>query len=501
MKNKKKLIIIICIVAVVAVAVLLMGRNARLKAQEAQAAVQTRALSTMTLADTVSVTGRVESTNSVNVYSPVATLAVKTVNVEVGDMVKAGDLLCELNTDNLQKDIDQSQAAIEASESSTSQTVKSNEMKYNNAVGNLNNGLNAQVNSAKASFESAQANQARTNEQYYAALDAKNQAKAVLDQKQADYNTALAADPSGQAPATIEAQNAMTAAQIAYDQAAQTESQLASATYDAQKAVENARLALEAAQTAANQEIEAYKQAVNSSETAANTDSQEIALEKLQMQLDQSKITSPIDGTVTAVNAVEGGPSSGVLFVVESTDGLQISTTVKEYDVNRVKTGMTANIQSDGTGEDVYEGKLRSIAPAAVVQTSAISGTGTVQAGSSSDVEFDAVVDVTSQDTGLKIGMNARVDIVLDQKDNVLAVPYDAVVENTAGEKVVYAQVQGEQGSVTYQEIPVITGMETDFYIEVSGKDLKEGMLIVTNPDAIPFLNNRALPSASASAS
>lgn len=490
MKNKKKIIIIICVVVVIAVILLLMGRNARLLAQEAGAAVQTRALSTMTLADTVGVTGTVESTKSENVYSPVATLAVKTVDVEVGDKVKAGDLLCELNTDNLEKDIAQSQAAIDASESTAGQTIESNEMKYENAVNNLNNGLNAGINSANAAINSAQTGLNQALENYNAAHSAFLAAEAALNTEKAKYEAAYANDPNAD-------KTAFNAAQAAYDQAYLQEVTGSSTLYGAQKAYDSAVLAQQAAVNAANQEIEAYKKAVDSSKSSANTDSQEIALEKLQMQLEQSKITSPIDGTVTVVNAVEGGSSSGVLFVIENTDGLQISTTIKEYDVNRVTTGMTANIQSDGTGDDIYEGKLRSVAPAAVTQTSAVSGT---TSGASSEVEFDAVVDVTSQNTALKIGMNARVDIVLDQKDNVLAVPYDAVVENAAGEKVVYAAVQGEKGLVTYQEIPVITGMETDFYIEVSGKFLKEGMLIVTNPDAIPSWNN-ALPSASASAS
>lgn len=491
MKNKKRLIIIICAAAVIAVILILMGRNASLMAKEADAAVQTRVLSTMTLADTVNVTGTVESTNSVKVYSSVATLAVKTVDVEVGDKVKAGDLLCELNTDSLQKDIAQSQASIDSSESTSGQTIETNEMKYENAVNNLNSGMNASINSANAGVNSAQTALNQALENYNAAHSSFLAAEAALNTEKAKYEAAYAIDPNAD-------KTALNAAQAAYDQAYLKEVTCSSTLYGAQKAYDSAVLAQQAAVNAANQEIEAYKKAVDSSETSANTDSQEIALEKLLMQLEQSKITSPIDGTVTAVNAVEGGSSSGVLFVVEDTDGLQIATTIKEYDVNNVKTGMMTNIQSDGTGDEVYEGKLRSIAPASVAQTSAISGT--TQTSSSSDVEFDAVVDVTSQNTGLKIGMNARVDIILDQKDNVLAVPYDAVIENAAGEKVVYSAVQGEKGSMTYQEIPVITGMETDFYIEVSSKDLKEGMLIVTNPDAIPSLNNPML-SASASAS
>lgn len=474
MKKRTKWIIAICVIAVVAVSLLLAGRNARLAAAQADASVQTRSLTKMTLADTVNVTGTVESKDSENVYSALATLTVKTVYVSVGDKVNAGDKLCELNTDNLQKDVEQSEASLDTSQSTAQQQVNSSQEKYDNAVSNLNKGLNAQVNSAKAAVDSAQAGKSRADQAYYNARDAKDAAKAALDQAQTDYDNT----PNDTTLA------ALTAAQTAYGQAEQAEKTASSATYDAQKAYENAVKQQQIAVNAANQEIEAYRQALNSSKVAANSESQEIALQKLQMQLDQSTITSPITGTVTLVNAVEGGSSAGVLFMIDDTNGLQIATTIKEYDVNRVSLGLDATIQSDGTGDDVYDGKLSSIAPAAVQQTSATDTLAT----SSSDVKFDAVVDVTTPNTALRIGMNARVDIILDQKENVFAVPYDAVVQNAAGETVVYAAVSGGNGAVTYQEISVITGMETDFYIEISGKDLREGMLIVSNPDSIPSL-------------
>jgi len=482
MKKKTKIIIAICVVAVIAAGVLLAARNAQVGAAQADAAVQTRSLAKMTLADTVNVTGTVESKDSRNVYSTLATLQVKTVFVSVGDKVAAGDKLCELDIDSLEKDLEQSEAALDASNTTAQEQIDASQQKYDNAVYNLNNGLNAQINSANAAVESARANKSRADQAYYTARDARIAAQAALSQAQTNYDN----DPS---EANLEA---LAAAQAAYDQAVQAEKTAASATYDTQKAYENALAQQEAAVNAAGQEIKAYRQALESSKAAANSASQEIGLEKLQMQLDDALIVSPISGTVTAVNAIEGASSAGVLFVVEDTGNLQIATTIKEYDVNRVSLGMAATIQSDGTGDDIYDGKLSSIAPAAVQASSAdMSITGTTT--SSSDVKFDAVVDVTSKDTKLKIGMNTRVDIILDQKEDVFAVPYDAVIQNAAGETVVFAMSQDEKGRASFQEIPVITGMETDFYIEISGKELKDGLQIVSNPDSIPSLKPAAM--------
>ena len=465
MKKRKKLFITIGAIAAVVIVLLLMVNNARGQAEQANETIQTKALQKTTLADTVDVTGTVQSQNNAKVYSPVATLSIKTVNVKVGDKVNAGDVLCQLNTDNLDKQIEQSQATLDAAKSNGSQTVKTNQTKYENDVKNLQNGQNTTINQANAAVDSA---------------------RYALDQAMLKYNAAhaafLAASPTD----------------ITYDSLKQADEAANSAASAASKAYDNAVLAQQAAQNAVNQQIELEKQAVNTSKAAANTDAQQAALEALQLQRSQATVTAPKSGTVTAVNAVEGGSSTGLLFTIDDTDNLEIDTTIKEYDVNNVTLGMDCSIQSDGTGEDVYQGKLKSIEPAAVQSSSSLTSTGT----SSGDVKFNAVITVTSADTKLKIGMKASVSIILNQKDDVLAVPYDAVATNAAGEKVVYALNKDANGKNSFQEIPVNTGMENDFYIEVSGKGLQEGMQIVSNPDSIPALKlQRAQASALASGS
>ncbi|MEI6100551.1 MAG: efflux RND transporter periplasmic adaptor subunit [Eubacteriales bacterium] len=468
MKKRKKLIIIIGVIAVVVVVALLVLNNAGKQVADANATVQTKALQKVTLADTVDITGTVQSSNNSKVYSPVATLMVKTVNVSVGDKVNAGDVLCQLNTDSLEKQIEQSKATLDIAKSTGQSSVKTNQMKYDNDVKNLQSGQNTTINQANATVDSA---------------------KYALDQALINYNAAHAAFL------------AVSPGDATYDSLKQKDDTTNSAASSASKAYDNAMLAQKAAVNAVNQQIETERQALNSSKAAANTGAQEAALESLQLQLSQATITAPISGTVTDVNAVEGASSSGLLFTIDDTSGLEVATTIKEYDVNNVKLGMNCSIQSDGTGDDVYQGTLKSIEPAAVQAQTTTSLTGTTQAGSANDIKFNAIVDVTSKDTRLKIGMNARISIILSQKENVLAVPYDAVVTNAAGEKVVYAMSKDSKGNNSYQEIPVITGMETDFYIEVSGKSLQEGMQIVSNPDSIPTLKlKRALASASASA-
>ena len=51
--------------------------------------------------------------------------------------------------------------------------------------------------------------------------------------------------------------------------------------------------------------------------------------------------------------------------MIEDTDHLVISTSVKGYDLGDVKTGMTVEIKSDATGDSVIPGTLTTIAPTA----------------------------------------------------------------------------------------------------------------------------------------
>lgn len=65
--------------------------------------------------------------------------------------------------------------------------------------------------------------------------------------------------------------------------------------------------------------------------------------------------------------------------------------------------------------------------------------------------------------------------------------PYDAVVEKADGSEVVYAVEPNseKEGSYVVTEVPVTTGLETDFYIEVSGDGITDGLSIVSDPQSV----------------
>jgi len=216
----------------------------------------------------------------------------------------------------------------------------------------------------------------------------------------------------------------------------------------------------------------------NLSITKNNLEIQKLALEKQKKNLSDAIITAPIDGTVTLVNAKSGESGTSLLFVVEDTDHLIVSTSIGEYDISLIKIGQEVTVKSDSTGDRQFTGTVSKIAPTAQRDAS-----GNIT--STSNVQFDTEVTLKDSDPDIKIGMNVRLTIKLSEKKSVFTVPYDAVIVHDDGSKwVIVLEVadSSRNEKSIYKEIPVKTGLETDMYVEISGTDLKDGLQILTNP-------------------
>lgn len=648
MTKKKKILSITCGV----LAVVVVGSYFALNRNNAvQAMVSTETLQQMDLQNTVSLSGVVESQSGRKVYSTLSYL-VEQVNVQVGDVVQQGDVLAQLKTDDLQMDIAQQQAAVNASKNQSAHQIEVSRKAYENAKENYENGLDSgalsaeqgvtsaeygveqaqqQLKAAKAAVYDAKENyrvtrdqlegnitdaeealrdaeealgdaQAAYNDAVAGQESAKKEAAALFEQKTADYKKAaeewahlegtyladietekvnvkdakdaldnkyptppkegedgyadyiasdefkayqesegklrtaretyvqqksnfqniqqvynqaqtdyqnqlasIASSASGAMSGVASAQSGVAAAEAQLDAAqdarngasmAQLEQGVDSAKRGvdsaqlqkeiAQNQVSNAKDQREASNNAIQQQIDSLKDSLVGSQIAAqSTQSQEIAIQKMQNTLEDATITAPVSGVVTAVYAKVGEPGNGLLFVVEDTQSLKINTKIKEYDVANIREGMPVVIKSDATGDQEISGTVTYIAPAAVKTEAGNTQTG----GNDSNVEFEAEVQVNDPNCGLRIGMNTRLTVLLEEKQDVFGVPYDAVVEKADGSTVVYAAVEqqnsGKNSSYVVTEIPVTTGLETDFYIEISGGEVTPGMAVISNPQSV----------------
>lgn len=320
----------------------------------------------------------------------------------------------------------------------------------------------SQASAAERTLEEAEAAYDTAQTQYRAAL---NSADDALE----DYANAVDTAYEAYLDAQVTLENTQADAQ-------ETLADYADRLNTAYAAYGSAQAGLESTENAAQNQLQSYQDSLNSAYANASTSTGEVSLRQLRADLEGTEITAPAAGTVTAVYAEVGSSGAGLLFVIEDVDNLVVATSVKDYDVASVSTGMAVAIQSDSTGDQVYDGEVTSIAPTAAKNAAGETDT-------SGDISFATDVAVTSQDTGLRIGMSVELDFVLDEALNALSVPYDAVYENDQGQTCLLVLEEGEDGELLLTELPVTTGLETDLDIAVEGEGLTEGVQVVTDPD------------------
>lgn len=367
---------------------------------------------------------------------------------------------------------------------------------------------------AKAAGEQADAKQAALTEAQSDLTAAQNARAAALsidpsadvsgyDDQISDLTTQIATI-SGELAALQTAAAQLSAARRAYD--------LADAAYDTAKSQYNAALtgvdnaladyataadraydgyltaleSLTAAQQGAQDQLQAYANALAGAKAGANQAGGQVSLRQLRADLADTRITAPLSGTVTAVYAKVGAGGSGLLFVIEDIENLVVSTAVKEYDVATVSTGMAVTIKSDATGDTKFPGLISSIAPTAAKNSLGETDT-------SSDALFETEVTVNPPAAGLKIGMSVRLDFIVSEQKAVLTVPYDAVYTNEAGADCLLVATAQKDGKYLLSELPVEAVRGNDLYTVISGPGAEPGLLVINTPENYRALIGRAV--------
>lgn len=526
MKKGTKIFLILAVVIVVIAAALIGLVRAGQSALEAMTtgAASYTALERMDLTNTLSVSGNIQSADVKKVYQEAAGAGkALQVNVEVGDTVAEGDVLCVFDSTDLEKDYEKSRLQAEQSE-------KSAQISLDSAQNSYNTGVIAQeqaVRAAKQNLEAMQDALTTAEEQYNDALEDYNSGKLELTlQVDAEYTQAQYAYTSAKKVSNDlylvmrdaehalesateenreELEQAYNAANSEY-QAAQVQTDNAKAAFDAarevyenkdtqvesllddyrdavtdaQENVSDAEVALQEAEEQRELALHGYSNSVSSAQIAADQTVTEMNLADAQENIDKCTVTAPAAGTVTAVyvNEGESNASGSLLFVIENLEELEIVTSVREYDIASLAVGMPAEIKTDATGDTVYSGQVKDIAITA--QKDAYGNT-----VSSSNAEFDVTLSVDPGEGGLLVGMNGRATITTDSTEGVLAVLYSSLGYDENGAPYVMAARPQDDGTLVVEKVPVETGVETDFEVEVISDALAEGDLILDDPTAV----------------
>jgi multidrug efflux pump subunit AcrA (membrane-fusion protein) len=170
-------------------------------------------------------------------------------------------------------------------------------------------------------------------------------------------------------------------------------------------------------------------------------------------------VRAPISGVISALPGQVGmkiSPASPIA-VISGGGGLEIQLYVAERFIYRIKMGLPCEITLDAYPGDNFRGRISEISP--VVDTA--SRTMMIK------------VNVDNPNDELKAGMFANVKIITEEKENVITVPENAVLQR-GGENFVYAlrDDPSEADAKIAKRTPVSLGLNVDNMFEI-----KDGLL------------------------
>lgn len=470
------IVIILVLAATVAAGISLLMKPDRIaEGSTRQNAIR---LSKMNLTKSVSATGTLESSKSKAVTANVNNIVVKKVLAVAGDSVKKGDTLVTFDESNLKDAMAEAEENLEDARSEANRSIASAQKKVSDAQETFaeeKTKLARKVSEAKSEKTKAKKEVSKIQKQLAAAKDANEKAK-LSEQLTKARETVKQADS-------------------AYENALENQS---ASNKQNQTGVENAKEALETAQRNGDKSIKEAKR----------------QLKEAGKNLAECSVTAPMDGTVTSVSVEEGTAyAGGTMMQIEDVHSFVVTSSVDEYDISNVETGQKVVILTEATGEEELEGEITFVAPSIGTSQTQQTGSGSMGSVSSDSSGYEIKIQVNSSNDALKLGMTAKCSIILEEAEDVFAVPYDAVHTNKDGTKVVYVQEggstsdnqlvgqadggndrpaqpdgtesdsDGKDTSSGYREITVTTGMESDYYVEVSGDGLEEGMRILIPTD------------------
>ncbi len=230
----------------------------------------------------------------------------------------------------------------------------------------------------------------------------------------------------------------------------------------------------------ANSSVASLQDGLASQELASSigTQSQTTQIKELQKQLAEGNLTAGTSGTVTKVNVKSGDVYTGSsIATIEGCEDFIIEAEIDEYDIADVKNGMKVLIKTDATRDEELEGRI--IYTAVSSTASASAGVAGMTSGmtSGSNATYTVKIALDTPNDRLRLGMNAKLSIITEMKENIWTVPYDSVYTREDGTK--YIEIAKNETGEEKEELDVQTGIEGSYYIEIISDKLKDGMKIV----------------------
>lgn len=383
---------------------------------------------------------------------------VASVKVDIGDTVKAGQVIATLDTADLDYEIataEQNLASQQANHNALIATPTAKEIAQ----------ADASVASAEAQLNTAQVNQQTAPDTVTSNCADVESKKVTLDNAQRafddyltngySYDAAFIADPNAEASSTL--RNARTAYEIA---AAKCNTAKLNAGNNSLTSAEAQVAQAKASRTAlvegpTKEEIEASQ---------ATLMQRQLALENAKRKLSNATITAPFDGVISAVNIVVGQSVTTATQAITllDTSTLYTDVNVDELYITQIKVGQPASLTLNVDGVEPLYGSVTRISPASE------------NAGGVTTVDVRISIAPTNA-VALLPGMSADVSITVANDVEALSVPTLAIYRDTEGEYLLVVGADGRDARVA-----IVTGQSKDGKTIVTG-NIQAGQTVRLN--------------------
>lgn len=200
-------------------------------------------------------------------------------------------------------------------------------------------------------------------------------------------------------------------------------------------------------------------------------------LRRVQIELDNAKaaladytITSPIAGTVIEKkfnqgDTIDSNNNASEMAVIYDMSKLEFVMNVDELDIGLIKVDQPVQVVADALGGQEFTGYVSKIS---------------IKGNSSNGVTTYPITVTLDEFGALLPGMNINAEVVLQQANDVLVVPMNAI---SRGQMLLVEDSEGEPSDLPgYSWRQVELGMNDDYYVEVlSGVQEGERIAIPTS--------------------
>jgi RND family efflux transporter MFP subunit len=466
-KARRRLLRNVAVAVVLAAAIAGIWVARRPRAQGVNGLV-TAPAKTMDLVETVSATGSVTAqTGAMVKIGSQITGRIKRLFADVGDQMKAGEVIAELDVPDLDAQVRQAEATLALNRTRLAEQRAGLNLQDTQAATDIEK-ANAGVALARANLhqveQSADLQRATARAAVrQAQANAKNSAANLARVQQLFKEGYVAAADVDNAEAQAEVNSAQLAS--AQENVKLVEAKVEADLASAREQLKQAQAALTAAKAGIAQPA-IKRQQIKEAEEAVRQSEASLAL--VRAQRDKAFIRTPISGTVLQLTQQQGetiaaGLAAPTVIIVADLERLQVDAFVDETDIGHVSIGQPARVTVDAYPNHPFQGRVEKIASGATMQQNVVT--------------YDVTISLANPSHLLKPDMTASVEIEVGRKQGALAVPVDAIKPTTGGPTVT-VMTGSRKGKPSFIVKRVRTGISDGDHTEIL-HGLKQGDVVV----------------------